>query len=113
MNAVHQAILEEVKYLGEVETREVLDFAAFLRGKNSEQRPVIQKTVGVNGGAASLGKTRIAVWMLEDARRAGLGDGEILAQFPQLGAQDLALAWGYVALHREEIEREIRENETA
>ena len=109
MNAVHEAILEEVKYLGEVAAREVLDFAAFLRGKRST--PEIQKTPNVNGGAASLGQTRIAVWMLEDARRMGMSDGQILAQFPQLQAQDLVAAWNYVALHAEEIEREIRENE--
>ncbi len=111
MNAVHQAILEQVKHLGEVEAREVLDFAAFLRGKLLGAE--IQKTAGVNGGAANMRQTRIAVWMLEEARRTGLSDGQILAQFPQLGAQNLVAAWNYVALHSEEIEREIRENEAA
>lgn len=107
MNAVHQAILEEVKSLGEHEAREVLDFAAFLRGRQKK----VQQTRGVNGGSASLGQTRIAVWMLEEARRAGLRDGEILEQYPDLKAQDLVAAWDYVTAHPSEIDAEILENE--
>lgn len=70
----------------------------------------IEHTSGVNGGSASIGQTRIAVWMLEAARREGLRDGDILAMYPQLGAADLVEAWSYVAANGEEIERDLREN---
>ena len=73
----------------------------------------IERTPGVNGGAASLGQTRIAVWMLESARREGLSDDDILTMYPQLSAADLMDAWRYVVNHKEEIEGEIQENEEA
>lgn len=75
--------------------------------------PLIQKTSGVNGGAANIGQTRIAVWMLEAARREGLSDGRILEMYPTLSVQDLEEAWRYVEANKAEIEREIRENEEA
>ncbi len=43
----------------------------------------IQHTPNVNGAAACIGSTSIAVWMLAAARRKGLSDGEILALSPQ------------------------------
>lgn len=104
-----QAILDELSGLRESEMREVLDFAAFLKAKRGTS--AIQKTAGVNGGAACIALTRIAVWMLEAARREGLRDGEILAMYPDLSAEDLAAAWDYAARNGVEIEREIAENE--
>lgn len=106
-----QAILEELSGLRENEMREVLDFAAFLKAERGTG--AIQKTAGVNGGAACIGSTRIAVWMLEAARREGLREGEILAIYPDLNAADLAAAWNYSARNGVEIAREIAENEAA
>jgi len=37
----------------------------------------IRKTPGVIGGDACIGKTRIAVWMLVNARKLGMTDKEI------------------------------------
>ena len=102
------AILDELDGLEEAEMRAVLNFAASLKSKRG-----IEKTAGVNGGAANIGATRIAVWMLEAARREGLRDAEILAMYPTLSATDLAIAWNYVRLNEAEIEREIAENEAA
>jgi uncharacterized protein (DUF433 family) len=55
--------------------------------------------------------TRISVWTLEQYRRLGLTEGQILGAFPSLRATDLVNAWSYVAGHQDEIERQIRENE--
>ena len=41
------------------------------------------------------------------------GDADILRNYPTLRAEDLANAWAFVVANREEIERQIRENEEA
>jgi uncharacterized protein (DUF433 family) len=71
----------------------------------------IEKTEGVCGGSARIRQTRISVWSLENARRQGVSEAELLMDYPSLTAQDLANAWSYVRSHQEEIEREITENE--
>lgn len=75
--------------------------------------PGIESIPGVCGGDACIMRTRIQVWLLEDLRRQGLNEAELLAAYPSLRAQDLVSAWAYVRSHREEIERQIRENEEA
>jgi uncharacterized protein (DUF433 family) len=57
--------------------------------------------------------TRVAVWMLEEARRAGVGDLELLKDYPGISVFDLDDAWQYVETHREEIEQAIRLNQQA
>lgn len=71
----------------------------------------IESTPNVCGGSACIVRTRIPVWVLENARRQGVTESELLLDYPTLTAQDLANAWSYVRSHREEIEREIAENE--
>ena len=56
---------------------------------------------------------RIPVWVLEQARRLGLPESEILRCYPTLRAEDLANAWAYVRAHPSEIDSQIRENEDA
>ena len=73
----------------------------------------IEQTPNVCGGSACIRQTRIPVWSLENARRNGVTEAELLQDFPSLTAQDLANAWAYARSHREEIEREIVENEKA
>lgn len=70
----------------------------------------IESTPNVCGGSACIVRTRIPVWVLENARRQGVTESELLLDYPTLTAQDLANAWSYVRSHREEIEREITEN---
>lgn len=41
-----------------------------------------QRTPGVSGGEACVGMTRIAVWMFEEARRAGVDDQGLLKDCP-------------------------------
>lgn len=73
--------------------------------------PGIESTPGVNGGAACIRQTRIAVWMLEEARRLGISEADLLRNYPGLNAQDLANAWNYVRSHQAEIEAQIAANE--
>lgn len=72
----------------------------------------IEKTENVMGGAACIRQTRIPVWLLEQARRQGVSEVDLLRNYPQLSAQDLANAWDYVNSHRVEIEAAITMNES-
>ncbi len=73
----------------------------------------IESTPGVCGGDPRIAGTRIPVWTLEQYRRLGLSEAQMLDAFPGLRAADLVNAWVHVADHPEEIERQIRENEEA
>lgn len=75
--------------------------------------PGIESRPGVCGGEPCIVRTRIPVWLLEQARRLGTSEADILLSYPTLRAQDLANAWAYVRAHRTDIEQEIRENEAA
>ena len=73
--------------------------------------PGIESIPGVCGGEPCIVRTRIAVWILEQARRQGVSEADLLRVYPTLRAEDLTNAWAYVRSHRHEIENEIRENE--
>ncbi|MBN2088872.1 DUF433 domain-containing protein [candidate division KSB1 bacterium] len=75
--------------------------------------PGIEITPGICGGEPRIVRTRIPVWLLEQARRLGTSDGELLRSYPTLRAEDLANAWAYVRSHRHEIDLQINENEEA
>ena len=68
---------------------------------------------GVCGGEPCIVRTRIPVWTLEQARRLGASEADLLHAYPTLRAEDLTNAWAYVRSHGQEIEDEIRENEDA
>ncbi len=78
-----------------------------------EAFPGIENNPNICGGEPCVIRTRIPVWLLEQARHFGLNDSEILSIYPILRAEDLATAWAYVRSHHEEIEHQIRENEAA
>lgn len=61
--------------------------------------------------AACIVRTRIPVWPLENARRLGTPEAEILRAYPRLRAEDLADAWAHVRSYRDETDDEIRQNE--
>ena len=63
------------------------------------------------GGEPCIVRSRIPVWLLEQAQRLGTCEAGLLQAYPTLCAQDLANAWDYVRAHLEEIDRQIRENE--
>lgn len=75
--------------------------------------PGIESIPGVCGGEPCIVRTRIPVWLLERARQLGSSESDLLRAYPTLRAEDLVNAWSYVVSHREEIERQIIENEEA
>lgn len=75
--------------------------------------PGIESNPGICGGEPCIVRTRIPVWLLEQARRLGASEADILKSYPTLTAGDLVNAWAYVNAHRTEIERQIMENEEA
>ena len=76
-----------------------------------ESFPGIASDPAVCGGDPRVVRTRIPAWSLESYRRLGLSEAGILHAFPGLCAEDLVNAWAYVRAHREEIDRQIAENE--
>jgi len=75
--------------------------------------PGIDSRPDACGGEACIVRTRIPVWLLEQARRLGTTEQELLAAYPSLRAEDLVTAWAYARSHTAEIEAQIRENEAA
>ncbi len=73
--------------------------------------PGIESNPNVCGGSACIVRTRIPVWVLEQARRLGTSEANLLQCYPSLRAEDLTNAWAYVRSHQAEIEQQIRENE--
>ena len=73
--------------------------------------PGIESRPGVCGGEPCIVRTRIPVWVLEQARRLGTSEAELLGIYPTLRAEDIIHAWAYVRARRDEIEQQIRDNE--
>jgi uncharacterized protein (DUF433 family) len=65
----------------------------------------------VCGGEPCIVRTRISVWLLEQTRRMGATEQELLGAYPSLRAEDLVNAWAYTRSHVAEIEEQIQENE--
>ncbi len=75
--------------------------------------PGIESNPGVMGGDPCIVRTRIPVWLLAQARILGSSEADILRAYPTLRAEDLTNAWAYFRANRDEIERQIEENEAA
>jgi uncharacterized protein (DUF433 family) len=73
--------------------------------------PGIFRTPGVCGGEACIRGLRLPVWQLEETRRNGGTNAQIIEMHPNLTTDDLQRARAYVQSHRAEIETAIRENE--
>ena len=73
--------------------------------------PGIESIPDVCGGEACIVRTRIPVWVLVQARRQGTTEADLLRAYPTLRAEDLTNAWAYARSHKDEIERQIHENE--
>ena len=52
--------------------------------------PGIESQPGVVGGNPCIVRTRIPVWLLEQARHLGTSEAELLRAYPALRAEDLA-----------------------
>lgn len=110
MSVLTRRIVNEIESAPEPIQEEVLDFVLFVKARAGGESGSIRRTPGVSGGEACVGTTRIAVWMLEEARRAGVGELEILRDYPGLSLNDLEAAWKYVDMHHGEIENAIHTN---
>ena len=89
------------------------DNGAGHRIESREVAPGIEKTENVCGGDACIASTRVPVWSLEQSRRLGTTEDELLDAYPSLKRSDLTAAWAYVTGHEAEVETAIRENEEA
>lgn len=115
MSVLTDRIFREIESVPEPIQSEVLDFVLFVKARNAsaEASPAIRRTPGVCGGDACIRMTRIAVWMLEEARRSGVSDADLLSDYPDLTADDLTAAWQYVEEHPDEIASAIAANHAA
>jgi uncharacterized protein (DUF433 family) len=101
------------RLLGELSRGEKAQLLQWVARDLGDAHPGIESEPSICGGSATIVRTRIPVWVLEQARRLGMSEAELLRSYPSLRAEDLANAWAYVRSHRDEIEREIAENEAA
>jgi uncharacterized protein (DUF433 family) len=65
------------------------------------------------GGAPCVVRTRIPVWVLEQARRIGASEVDLLRAYPGLRREDLANAWAFARANADSIEQQILENDAA
>jgi uncharacterized protein (DUF433 family) len=75
--------------------------------------PGIDSCPNVCGGDPCITRTRIPVWLLEQYRRLGVSERDLLDSYPSLRAEDLANAWAFARVHGAEIEEQIRAHQEA
>ncbi len=75
--------------------------------------PGIENRPDVSGGDPCIVRTRIPVWLLEQARRLGTSEADLLKAYPSLRAEDLVNSWAYVRSHLSDIDQQIAEHEGA
>jgi uncharacterized protein (DUF433 family) len=109
MSALHD-VEKLLSTLTRAEKAQLLQWVARDLG---EAFPGIESIPGVCGGEPCIVRTRIPVWLLEQARSLGVSEAEILRSYPALRAEDLANAWAYARAHREDLARQIAEHEAA
>jgi len=106
--------LEEVEVLlGEMTRAEKSQLLQWVVRDLGDSFPGIESRPGVSGGEPCIVRTRIPVWLLVQAQKLGTSEADLLRAYPTLRAEDLASAWAYFRAHRDEIERQIEENEAA
>ncbi len=99
--------------LGKLSSAEKAQVRRWLVQDLGDSFPGIEARPDVCGGEACIVRTRIPVWLLENARRSAVTEQVLLAAYPTLRAEDLVNAWNYARSHGTEIDRQIHENETA
>ena len=72
-----------------------------------------RKNAGCCGGDACIAGTRIAVWVIVQARDLGSSEIDILRDYPSLSANALVNAWTYAASYQDEISQVIKDNNEA
>src|SRR4051794_25459180 len=109
MNTLHD-FEKQLETLTRAEKAQLLQWVARDLG---DAFPGIESRPEVCGGAPCIVRTRIPIWVLEQSRRLGISEADLLRSYPTLRAEDLTNAWAYVRSHRPEIELQICENEEA
>jgi uncharacterized protein (DUF433 family) len=105
-------IPESKELLANMTRAEKAELLQWLVSDLGDAFPGIETHARVAGGDPCIVRTRIPVWLLEQARRLGTSEADLLQAYPTLRAQDLANAWAYVESHPDEIERQMAENES-
>jgi uncharacterized protein (DUF433 family) len=109
MNTLHD-FEKQLETLTRAEKAQLLQWVARDLG---DAIPGIESRPGVCGGVPCIVRTRIPVWVLEQSRRLGMSEADLLRSYPTLRAEDLTNAWAFVRSHRSEIDLQIRENAEA
>jgi len=99
--------------LGKLSSAEKAQVLRWLVQDLGDAFPGVESRRDVCGGEACIVRTRIPVWLLENARRHSLTEQVLLAAYPTLRAEDLVNAWTYARSHADEMDRQICENEVA
>jgi uncharacterized protein (DUF433 family) len=112
-NGLMSKLEEAERLLSEMTKSEKAQLLQWVVRDLGEAFPGIETDPQVSGGEPCIVRTRIPIWVLEQARRLGTSEADILRSYPSLKAEDLTNAWAYVRAHRPEIEKQIDENEAA
>ena len=99
------------KMLSEMTRAEKAELLQWIVRDLGDDFPGIESKPDVMGGLPCITRTRIPVWLLEQARRLGTSEADLLRDYPTLTVQDLANAWNFVRSHRAEIDAQIEANE--
>ncbi len=102
---------EREKMLAEMTRAEKAELLRWIVRDLGDDFPGIESKPDVMGGVPCITRTRIPVWLLEQARRLGTSEADLLRDYPTLTVQDLANAWNFVRSHRAEIDAQIEANE--
>ena len=105
-----RALQEAEKLLAEMSRAEKAQLLQWIVSDLGDAFPGIERTPGV-GGEPRIVRTRIPVWLLEQARRLGSSEADLLRAYPVLQVEDLAHAWAYVRAHRTKIDQQIKAND--
>lgn len=85
--------LARKEVLPRLTAREKAELLSVVEQQTSRVFPGIEKTPAVCGGRACVAGKRLPVWGLEEARRLGATEAELLTRYPTLSAAQLASAW--------------------
>jgi uncharacterized protein (DUF433 family) len=99
------------KMLSEMTRAEKAELLRWIVRDLGDDFPGIESKPDVMGGVPCITRTRIPVWLLEQSRRLGTSEADLLRDFPTITVQDLAHAWNFVRSHRAEIDAQIEANE--
>ena len=109
MEPIHE-VQRLLPSLSRGEKAQVLEW---VRQDLSDEFPGIDSTLSVCGGDPCIAGTRIPVWLLENYRRLGVSERDLLDSYPSLRAEDLVNAWAFARIHAAEIGAQIIANEQA